>query len=92
MIGASFQAAFSYVYLGGPAVQRILWIFVLSLVLPWIFLFIDFGFPRNRQQVQPDHNVQQHEQEEGFAERIPQAMAPEMEQGPERHFGREDDE
>jgi hypothetical protein len=92
VIASTFESLFSNIHLGEPAVQRNIWIFVLTLVLPWIFLFIDFGLPRNRQQDQLDHNVQQHDYDDGFAERIPQALEPEIEQGPDPYFGAEDHE
>jgi hypothetical protein len=92
MIGTELQAAFSYIHLGGAAVQRILWLFVISLVLPWIFLFLNHGLPRNQQQHHMDGRAQHLEQDEEFAETTPQAMEQEMGQPPERHFEPEDEE
>jgi hypothetical protein len=93
IMGTELQAAFSYIQLGGAAIQRILWVFVISLLLPWIFLFFDHGLPHNRQQENhADGLVQQHDHDEEIVERVPQAMEQEMGQPPERHFERDEDE
>jgi hypothetical protein len=92
MIGPNFQAAFSYIELSGPAFQRILWIFVLSLVLPWFFLFFHFAQPRNVQQDQRGQHEQQREQQDAG---VPQVVEPELENREhqvERVFERQDDE
>jgi hypothetical protein len=68
MIVAEIQAAWSYAHLGGATVQSVLWVFVISLVLPWIFLFFDYGLPRNQQQDHEDGHGQQHEQDEELVE------------------------
>jgi hypothetical protein len=62
MPGSNFYAVFSYIELGGPAFQRILWMFVLSLLLPWFFLFFHRG--RNLRPDQQDQHAQLREQQD----------------------------
>ncbi len=61
--GSNFYAAFSYIELGGPALQRMMWMFVLSLLLPWFFLFFHEG-QRNLPADQQDQHAQLREQQD----------------------------
>jgi hypothetical protein len=52
-------------YFSGRDVQSVLLMFVLSLAVPWIFLFFNTGV-----HIQQDHVDQQQDQDEGFAARL----------------------
>ena len=95
LIGLEHLSALSYFDLGAPAVQRVLWIFFLSLVLPWFFLFFHWFLPRNGQQNMQQEQHAQQQQDETFAARMQQDVEQEMENRdppPANLHEREDDE
>jgi hypothetical protein len=74
VIGLEHLSALSYFDLGAPAVQRVLWIFFLSLVLPWFFLFFHWFLPRNGQRNMQQEQHAQQQQDELFAARMQQVQ------------------
>jgi hypothetical protein len=89
----NLHAALSYVPTGGPDLQRIIFIFVISLALPWIvmFLFVNRGVPRNGHQHQQGHYLQPQEQNDLVAARMQQDME-NLEQHAGPQFERQNDE
>lgn len=89
----NLHAAFSHLPLGGPDFQRIFFIFVISLVLPWIvmFLFVNRGVPRNGHQHQQGRHLEPQEQDDSVAARMQQDME-NVEQHADPQLERENDE
>lgn len=93
IMSTNLHAAFSYVPLGGPDFQRIFFIFVISLALPWIvmFLFVNRGVPRNGHQHQQGRHLEPQEQDDSVAARMQQDME-NLEQHAGPQLERENDE
>jgi hypothetical protein len=93
MISTNLHAAFSYVSLDEPDFQRIFFIFMISLALPWIVLFLFFNrvMPRIGHEQQHGHHLQPQEQDDLVAARLQQDTE-NLEQNTDRQLERENDE
>jgi hypothetical protein len=85
----NLHAAFSHLPLGGPDFQRMFFIFVISLALPWIVMFLFVN--RGGHQHQQGRHLEPQERDDSVAARMQQDME-NLEQHAGPQLERENDE